>query len=89
MPQHVCFALQAKPPVGSFVALPPAIPGRSRLIAAELAPITSSPYQCLDLDCLCTYLRGELAVLSIYYAYMEVKKEFRDPSCVKKMHISK
>ncbi|EFO26760.1 hypothetical protein LOAG_01723 [Loa loa] len=50
---------RAKPPVGSFAVSPPAIPGRGRMIAAQLAPITSTPYQCLDLECLCTYLRGK------------------------------
>ncbi|VDM10190.1 unnamed protein product [Wuchereria bancrofti] len=50
---------RAKPPVGSSAVSPPAIPGRSRMIAAQLAPITSTPYQCLDLECLCIYLRGE------------------------------
>ncbi|KAM3720271.1 putative tyrosinase-like protein [Dirofilaria immitis] len=51
---------RAKPPVGSVAVLPPAIPGRNRMIAAQLAPITSTPYQCLDLECLCTYLRGRI-----------------------------
>ncbi|MCP9257945.1 hypothetical protein DINM_001113 [Dirofilaria immitis] len=57
---------RAKPPVGSVAVLPPAIPGRNRMIAAQLAPITSTPYQCLDLECLCTYLR--VSYLSYLFA---------------------
>ncbi|WKX91862.1 hypothetical protein Q1695_010135 [Nippostrongylus brasiliensis] len=46
------------------VALPPGfeamagMAGAGRAIAAELAPIASSIYQCMDLQCVCTYLRG-------------------------------
>ncbi|KHJ96344.1 hypothetical protein OESDEN_03696 [Oesophagostomum dentatum] len=41
------------------VALPPGFEGKlGKAIAAEFAPIASSIYQCMDLQCLCTYLRG-------------------------------
>ena len=41
------------------LALPPAIPGQpAPLIAAEIAPIASTPYQCMDLGCLCQYMGG-------------------------------
>uniref|UniRef100_A0A915Q5D0 receptor protein-tyrosine kinase n=1 Tax=Setaria digitata TaxID=48799 RepID=A0A915Q5D0_9BILA len=75
--------LQAKPPVGSFAVLQPAIPGRSRIIAAELAPITSTPYQCLDLECLCTYLRGRVQAGRVCYLpdgsrlTKAIRKEYR------------
>ncbi|KAK6729930.1 hypothetical protein RB195_006777 [Necator americanus] len=42
------------------IALPPGIKGKA-MIAAELAPIASSIYQCMDLTCMCTYLRGTRA----------------------------
>ncbi|CAB3410755.1 unnamed protein product [Caenorhabditis bovis] len=37
------------------IALPP---GLAKGMAAELAPIASNIYQCMDLPCLCSYLRG-------------------------------
>ncbi|GMT28773.1 hypothetical protein PFISCL1PPCAC_20070, partial [Pristionchus fissidentatus] len=37
------------------VALPPGVMGG---LAAELAPIAASIYQCLEIGCMCTYLRG-------------------------------
>ncbi|VDP41938.1 unnamed protein product [Heligmosomoides polygyrus] len=46
------------------IALPPGIAAAAaggRAIAAELAPIASSIYQCMDLPCVCTYLKGNLA----------------------------
>uniref|UniRef100_A0AC34R0V6 Tyrosinase copper-binding domain-containing protein n=1 Tax=Panagrolaimus sp. JU765 TaxID=591449 RepID=A0AC34R0V6_9BILA len=50
---------RANPPVTAKLALPPAIPGApTPLIAAELAPIASSPWQCMDLGCLCQYMGG-------------------------------
>uniref|UniRef100_A0A915DFA9 Tyrosinase copper-binding domain-containing protein n=1 Tax=Ditylenchus dipsaci TaxID=166011 RepID=A0A915DFA9_9BILA len=50
---------RAAPPVSTKVALPPAIPGLpSPFMAAELAPIASTPYQCMDLGCLCSYMGG-------------------------------
>ncbi|XGW23343.1 hypothetical protein V3C99_005520 [Haemonchus contortus] len=45
----------------TLVALPPGIAAGKNAIAAELAPIASSIYQCMDLQCMCTYLRGNLA----------------------------
>ncbi|KAI1721618.1 common central domain of tyrosinase domain-containing protein [Ditylenchus destructor] len=50
---------RSAPPVTTKVALPPAIPGLpAPMMAAELAPIASSPYQCMDLGCLCSYMGG-------------------------------
>lgn len=47
---------RSAPPVTTKMALPPAIPGLpTPKLAAELAPIASSPYQCMDLGCLCRY----------------------------------
>ncbi|EPB69924.1 common central domain of tyrosinase [Ancylostoma ceylanicum] len=43
------------------IALPPGVLGGGKGIAAELAPIASSIYQCMDLQCMCNYLRGQLA----------------------------
>ncbi|VDM71164.1 unnamed protein product [Strongylus vulgaris] len=44
------------------LALPPGIKGMiGRALAAEFAPIASTIYQCMDLQCLCTYLRGSVA----------------------------
>ncbi|KAL6730885.1 hypothetical protein Aduo_001808 [Ancylostoma duodenale] len=43
------------------MALPPGVLGGGKAIAAELAPIASSIYQCMDLQCMCNYLRGRLA----------------------------
>jgi hypothetical protein len=41
---------RSAPPVTTKIALPPAIPGGfGPMIAAELAPIASSPSQCMDL----------------------------------------
>lgn len=37
------------------IALPP---GMAKGMAAEFAPIASNIYQCMDLACLCSYLRG-------------------------------
>uniref|UniRef100_A0A8R1IUY3 Secreted protein n=1 Tax=Caenorhabditis japonica TaxID=281687 RepID=A0A8R1IUY3_CAEJA len=37
------------------IALPP---GLAKGMAAEFAPIASTIYQCMDLPCLCSYLRG-------------------------------
>ncbi|UMM11436.1 hypothetical protein L5515_000726 [Caenorhabditis briggsae] len=37
------------------IALPP---GLAKGMAAEFAPIASNIYQCMDLPCLCSYLRG-------------------------------
>lgn len=39
------------------VALPPGVLSG---LAAELAPIAASIYQCLEIGCMCTYLRGIL-----------------------------
>uniref|UniRef100_A0A914EAR5 ShKT domain-containing protein n=1 Tax=Acrobeloides nanus TaxID=290746 RepID=A0A914EAR5_9BILA len=36
----------------------PAIPGQAALVGAELAQIPTSPYQCMDLNCLCGYIGG-------------------------------
>lgn len=47
-----------RPPVGNTAAFMPGIAGRQHKIAVEMAPIASTPYQCMDLGCLCTYLRG-------------------------------
>ncbi|KAK6046966.1 hypothetical protein COOONC_15529, partial [Cooperia oncophora] len=45
-----------------LLALPPGVAASGgRAIAAEFAPIASSIYQCVDLQCMCTYLRGNLA----------------------------
>uniref|UniRef100_A0AC35FYI9 ShKT domain-containing protein n=1 Tax=Panagrolaimus sp. PS1159 TaxID=55785 RepID=A0AC35FYI9_9BILA len=50
---------RSAPPVTTKIALPPAIPGGfGPMIAAELAPIASSPSQCMDLGCLCQYIGG-------------------------------
>uniref|UniRef100_A0A914RCA3 Uncharacterized protein n=1 Tax=Parascaris equorum TaxID=6256 RepID=A0A914RCA3_PAREQ len=48
---------RSRPPVPEIATFMPGLAGRPRMIAAELAPIASSPYQCMDLLCLCTYLR--------------------------------
>ncbi|PIO68944.1 common central domain of tyrosinase [Teladorsagia circumcincta] len=45
-----------------LLALPPGVSAAGgKAMAAELAPIASSIYQCMDLQCVCTYLRGNLA----------------------------
>uniref|UniRef100_A0A7E4ZX04 ShTK domain protein n=1 Tax=Panagrellus redivivus TaxID=6233 RepID=A0A7E4ZX04_PANRE len=50
---------RAAPPVTATLTLPPAIPGQpTPLISAELAQVATSPYQCMDLGCLCQYLGG-------------------------------
>ncbi|VDK68512.1 unnamed protein product [Litomosoides sigmodontis] len=74
---------RAKPPVGSFAVLPPAIPGRNQMIAAQLAPITSTPHQCMDLECLCIYLRGRTQPSGLCYLpdgsrlTKAIRKEYR------------
>uniref|UniRef100_A0A8R1TKT0 ShKT domain-containing protein n=1 Tax=Onchocerca volvulus TaxID=6282 RepID=A0A8R1TKT0_ONCVO len=74
---------RAKPPVGPVAVLPPGIPGKSRMIAAQLAPVTSTPYQCMDLECLCTYLRGRIQAGRICYLLdgsrltKAIRKEYR------------
>lgn len=42
------------------IALPP---GMAKGMAAEFAPIASNIYQCMDLPCLCSYLRGKTGKL--------------------------
>ncbi|KAK0425739.1 hypothetical protein QR680_009353 [Steinernema hermaphroditum] len=50
---------RAAPPVAAKAAFAPALPGvPAPMIAAELAPIAISPYQCMDLGCLCQYMGG-------------------------------
>uniref|UniRef100_A0A0M3IBJ1 Tyrosinase_Cu-bd domain-containing protein n=2 Tax=Ascaris TaxID=6251 RepID=A0A0M3IBJ1_ASCLU len=51
---------RSRPPVPEIATFMPGLAGKPRMIAAELAPIASSPYQCMDLLCLCTYLRGKV-----------------------------
>ncbi|KAH7697070.1 CBN-TYR-4 protein [Aphelenchoides avenae] len=48
---------RSAPPVTTKLALPPSIPGMPQ-IAAELAPVAATPYQCMDLGCLCSYMGG-------------------------------
>uniref|UniRef100_A0A0M3IJ33 ShTK domain protein n=1 Tax=Ascaris lumbricoides TaxID=6252 RepID=A0A0M3IJ33_ASCLU len=51
---------RALPPVAAAPPLPPAIEeSEMRLIAGGFAPIAATPYQCKDLACLCSYLRGK------------------------------
>ncbi|KAL3098847.1 hypothetical protein niasHT_024601 [Heterodera trifolii] len=50
---------RASPPVDDKIPLPPAIPGLpAPTLAAEIAPVAATPYQCMDLQCLSSYLGG-------------------------------
>ncbi|VDK27563.1 unnamed protein product [Anisakis simplex] len=48
-----------------------------RIIAAELTPIETSPYQCMDLRCLCIYLKGEYYEVFSKIMIFRVEKENR------------
>ncbi|KHN77595.1 Putative tyrosinase-like protein tyr-3 [Toxocara canis] len=51
---------RTSPPVAAAPPLPPAIQeSETRLIAGGLAPIATTPYQCTELSCLCSYLGGK------------------------------
>ncbi|VDM95248.1 unnamed protein product [Thelazia callipaeda] len=74
---------RAKSPVGSLAPLPPAIAGKIQMVAAELSPISSTPYQCLDLECLCIYFRGRVQPGGVCYLpdgsrlTKAIRKEYR------------
>ncbi|VDM51685.1 unnamed protein product [Angiostrongylus costaricensis] len=60
-------------------ALPP---GAAATLPAELAPIASSIYQCMDLQCMCSYMRGDWLLLQQrrYHSYEQLssfRKEIR------------
>ncbi|CAK5113229.1 unnamed protein product [Meloidogyne enterolobii] len=70
------------PAVTTSIPLPPAIPGLpAPLLAAELAPVASTPYQCMDIGCLCNYLGGNgqtgTNTCSLATVRKSVRKEYR------------
>jgi hypothetical protein len=37
------------------------------MLAGELAEVASTPYQCMDIGCLCNYLGGKIIFKNDYY----------------------
>lgn len=49
------------------IALPPGLVGQlGKTVAAEFAPIPSNIYQCMDISCMCTYLRGLFGLIRLF-----------------------